>query len=104
MYLNLGSILLAQANEQPDAVVIRAGDAVITYAELDRAARGVATSLRQRGVEPGDKVALLVPNVAEFTIAYFGILELWDSRPALGPGAHSHSSTLARRRLRESFF
>jgi long-chain acyl-CoA synthetase len=74
MYLNLGSILLAQANEQPDAVVIRAGDAVITYAELDRAARGVATSLRQRGVEPGDKVALLVPNVAEFTIAYFGIL------------------------------
>jgi long-chain acyl-CoA synthetase len=34
----------------------------------------VATRLRERGIKPGDKVALLVPNVPEFTIAYFGIL------------------------------
>lgn len=74
MHLNLGSILLAQANEQPDAPVLRAGDRTLSYAELDRAVRGVATSLRERGVSPGDKVALLVPNVPEFTIAYFGIL------------------------------
>jgi len=74
MHLNLGTILLANATEQPEAVVIRAGDRQITYGELDRAARGVATSLRERGVQPGDKVALLIPNVPEFTIAYFGIL------------------------------
>ena len=37
-------------------------------------ARGVATSLRERGLEPGDRVAMMVPNVPEFTIAYFGIL------------------------------
>ena len=74
MHLNLGSILLANANENPDAVVIRAGDLVLSYGELDRAARGVAASLRARGIAPGDKVALLVPNVPEFSIAYFGIL------------------------------
>jgi long-chain acyl-CoA synthetase len=74
MHLNLGSILLANANEMPEATVIRASELEITYAELDRAARGVAQSLRDRGVCPGDKVALLVPNVPEFTIAYFGIL------------------------------
>jgi long-chain acyl-CoA synthetase len=74
MHLNLGSILLAQANEKPDATVIRAGDLELSYGELDRAARGVAANLRARGVAPGDKVALLVPNVPEFTIAYFGIL------------------------------
>lgn len=74
MYLNLGTILLANATERPDAVVIRADERSLTYGELDRAARGVATSLRERGVSPGDKVALLVPNVPEFTIAYFGIL------------------------------
>ncbi len=74
MYLNLGSILLANANERPDATVLRAGDLETSYAELDRAARGVATSLRERGIGSGDKVALLVPNVPEFTIAYFGIL------------------------------
>jgi len=74
MHLNLGSILLASANEKPGAIAVRAGDLEISYAELDRAARGVASGLRERGVSPGDKVALLVPNVPEFTIAYFGIL------------------------------
>ncbi|HPG27385.1 MAG TPA: AMP-binding protein, partial [Myxococcota bacterium] len=63
MHLNLGSILRANAHEQPDAIVLRAGDLALRYADLDRAARGVAASLRARGIEPGDKVALLVPNV-----------------------------------------
>ncbi len=74
MHLNLGSILRTSAFEAPEAVVMRAGDRVISYAELDRAVRGVATRLQERGIGPGDRVALLVPNVPEFTIAYFGIL------------------------------
>jgi long-chain acyl-CoA synthetase len=74
MHLNLGAILQGSADEAPDATVIRAGDRTFSYSELDRAVRGVATSLRTRGIAPGDRVALLVPNVPEFTIAYFGIL------------------------------
>jgi len=74
MHLNLGSILRTSAFETPESVAIRLGEGAISYAELDRAARGVATRLRERGIEPGDRVALLVPNVPEFTIAYFGIL------------------------------
>jgi long-chain acyl-CoA synthetase len=74
MHLNLGSILLASAYEKRDEIVLRAGELEMSYGELNRAVCGVATSLRARGVLPGDKVALLVPNVPEFTIAYFGIL------------------------------
>ena len=74
MHLNLGSILQANANEQPDAPVMRASGETISYGELDRAARGVATCLHERGIVPGSKIALLVPNVPEFTIAYFGAL------------------------------
>ena len=74
MKLNLGTILLATAREKPDKTAIILDERRISYAELERAARGVATSLRARGVEPGDRVALLIPNVPEFTIAYFGIL------------------------------
>ena len=74
MRLNLGTILQASASEHPQKTAIILEDRHISYAELDRAARGVAASLRGRGVEPGDTVALLVPNVPEFTIAYFGIL------------------------------
>ena len=31
MYLNLGSILSANANENPDATVLRAGDLELSY-------------------------------------------------------------------------
>ena len=74
MSLNLGSILLAAAAERPDHPAIRWNQRTVSYAELDRAARGVASALAARGMGPGDKVAIMVPNVPEFTIAYFGIL------------------------------
>jgi len=74
MYLNLASILLGSAEQRPDQVALRLDERALTYRELDRAARGVATALRQRGLGPGDRVALLVPNVPEFSIAYFGSL------------------------------
>ena len=74
MTLNLGSILQAGADSRPTHPAIRLGERTVSYAELDRAARGVASSLRARGIEPGETVAILVPNLPEFTIAYFGIL------------------------------
>src|SRR5688572_24613020 len=74
MHLNLGSILAGSAELHPERVVLRQGERALRYAELDRAARGVATALRARGIAPGERVALLIPNVAEFTNAYFGIL------------------------------
>jgi long-chain acyl-CoA synthetase len=74
MHLNLGSILQGSASMRPDHPAVRLGDHALSYAELDRAARGVATGLRARGIEPGAAVAILCPNVPDFTIAYYGIL------------------------------
>ncbi len=74
MALNLGTILSTSAADRPERPVLRLGEQVMCYADLDRAARGFATSLREQGVSPGDRVALMIPNLPEFTIAYFGIL------------------------------
>jgi long-chain acyl-CoA synthetase len=74
VHVNLGAILQAGAEARPQHVALRLGEQTPGYGELDRAARGVATDLRARGFAPGDKVALLIPNVPEFTVAYFGIL------------------------------
>jgi acetyl-CoA synthetase len=74
MHLNLGSILQASAESRPEHPAIRLNEHDVSYAVLDRAARGVAASLRARGVEPGDAVALMIPNVPDFTVSYFGIL------------------------------
>jgi long-chain acyl-CoA synthetase len=74
MHLNLGSILQATAATRPDHVALRLGDHALRYADLDRAARGIAMSLRARGIEPGAAVAILIPNLPEFTQVYYGIL------------------------------
>jgi long-chain acyl-CoA synthetase len=74
MSLNLGTILQASAADQPERVAVRLNERTLTYAELDRAARGVAASLAARGIGAGETVAIMVPNVPEFTVAYFGIL------------------------------
>jgi len=74
MQLNLGSILQASASARPDHVAVKLGEQQLRYHELDRAARGVAAGLRARGIEAGDRVCLLIPNVPDFTIAYYGIL------------------------------
>jgi len=74
MQLNLGCILQGSAAQQPDRVALRLENRSLRYADLDRAARGVASALQARGIEPGQRVALMIPNVPEFSIAYFGIL------------------------------
>jgi fatty-acyl-CoA synthase len=46
----------------------------MTYDRLLQRALGVAAALMQAGLEPGDHVALVVPEVAGFIEAFFGIL------------------------------
>jgi long-chain acyl-CoA synthetase len=67
-------ILWESAATRPDHIAIRMGERTLDYAEVDRKARGLATALRDRGIEPGEKVAIMIPNVPEFTVTYFGIL------------------------------
>jgi long-chain acyl-CoA synthetase len=45
-----------------------------TYGELDTNANKVANMLVDAGVEPGDRVGLLVPNTSTFPEAYFGAI------------------------------
>ena len=74
MGLNLASLLTESAERTPDAPAIRLGDLELTYGELhDRSAR-LATLLREKGLEPGDRVGVMLPNVPEFPVAYYGVL------------------------------
>jgi len=62
MALNLGTILADSARERPEHTAILHGNRVLSYGDLDRAARGVAASLRERGLGSGDSVALMLPK------------------------------------------
>ncbi|MFN2506454.1 MAG: long-chain fatty acid--CoA ligase [Acidimicrobiales bacterium] len=72
MTTNLASILAQSADRQPSAMAVIAGDRSLDYATVDTFARMFAGALRNLGVRPGEHVALLLPNVPQFTVAYFG--------------------------------
>jgi len=52
--------LAQRAAETPDAVAVIAGDTMLTYAMLEARANGIAHYLQARGVEPEDRVALVL--------------------------------------------
>ncbi len=69
-------ILERAAARLPDKIALLEGETSLTYAQTFARAQALAAHLAQRGVEPGDRVALLFPNCIEFCIAYFATLSL----------------------------
>ena len=71
---NLASNLSDTARAHADRVAVRVEDATTTYSELEEASARVAGMLRQRGFKPGDRAGIMMPNVAEFAVTYYGVL------------------------------
>src|SRR3954465_15640726 len=72
--MSLAKLLTETAAEHGDRTALRLDDAAITYSELDEASARVAALLRDKGVEPGDRVGVMLPNVPYFAVAYYGVL------------------------------
>ncbi len=73
---NIAVWVADRAASDPHLPAIKQGDTILSYAALDGAASRFATQLAARGVGTGDRVALIMPNVAYFPIAYYAILRL----------------------------
>jgi long-chain acyl-CoA synthetase len=65
---------VAQRNGAKPALIF--ADTRISYAELNAQIELAANGLAARGVAKGDRIALLVPNIPEFIVAYYAILRL----------------------------
>ena len=76
MSANLAAFVPASAARHPDRPALRLAELELTYAQLDDGSARVAGLLRERGIEPGDRVALMLPNVPQFALAYYGALRL----------------------------
>lgn len=77
----------AAAQRTPDHPAFVCGQQVLTYAELATAARNLAVSLQGVGVEPGDRVGILLPRCLETAIAIYGPLEAGAVYVPLNPKA-----------------
>src|SRR3954454_17902849 len=74
MSANLASILTESAQRNSEAIALKLDDAELSYGLLDDGSARVAALLKDKGVEPGDRVGIVLPNVPYFAGVYYGIL------------------------------
>jgi len=72
--MNLAENLVRSAARHPDRVAVRLDDTTLTYRDLQARSAQVAGLLRDNGVQPGDRVGVMLPNVPEFAMIYYGVL------------------------------
>lgn len=70
--LNLATLLRESAKKNPAKPALVINDTKLSYGELDAFASRFGGGLQKLGLEPGKHVALMLPNVPHFSMAYYG--------------------------------
>ncbi|GAA1324098.1 long-chain fatty acid--CoA ligase [Leucobacter albus] len=73
---NLAMNLVHTAAKHGERPAIRLGESELSYQQFEQATQLVAALLQQEGVRPGDRIALMLPNVPHFALLYYGALRL----------------------------
>ena len=71
---NLISVFERATAQHADLPAVQLDGLVLSYSELRAAAGRAASLLSSAGVVPGDRVAIMLPNVPAFPIAFYGAL------------------------------
>jgi long-chain acyl-CoA synthetase len=71
---NLANILTETAARHGDSTAFKLDDVELNYTLLDEASARFAALLTAKGIEPGDRVGLMLPNVPYFPLVYYGSL------------------------------
>ena len=74
--MNVAQMLERTARFFPEHEALVAQGRRWSYAELEQAAGCAAAGFARLGVQAGDRACLLLPNRAEFLLAYFGLLKV----------------------------
>ncbi|MGM0604960.1 MAG: class I adenylate-forming enzyme family protein [Halobacteriota archaeon] len=73
--MNFANYVDVAARQWGDALAMSDPTREMSYADLARETDAVANGLEDLGVEPGDRVALFLPNSVTFMTSYFGALK-----------------------------
>src|SRR5690242_17127938 len=89
--MNLATLAQRQAERYGDRLLALVNDEPVTFADLAEKSARFAAGLQSLGIQPGDRVALMMPTRPEFLYAWFGILaagaiEVPIHDAARGPG------------------
>ena len=81
----ISSILALRATRDPGGAFLLADDASVSFGEIDDRSDALAASLANLGVEPGDRIALLLPPWPEFAVSVFAAAKLGATIVPLNP-------------------
>jgi len=87
---HLATLFQERVRAHPDRELVVHGAVRLTYAEVDRQAAGLASSLEELGVGPGDKLAVDLPNWPEWVVAFLAGARLGATVVPLDPGLGFH--------------
>jgi len=73
-HANLGAMLDVAFKKYSDRVAFSCMGKEITYAQLDEASSAFGAHLLKLGLEKGDRVALMMPNILQYPVAMAGVL------------------------------
>src|SRR5687767_12207103 len=71
---NLASFVTDTAEKFGDRPALKLDDTVVDYNMLNEGSARVAGLLKAKGLERGDRVGIMLPNVPYFAVAYYGVL------------------------------
>jgi long-chain acyl-CoA synthetase len=74
--MNLADRLRTAAERHGGRTVLTLDRTGLSYRTLEVLSARVGALLRRRGIEAGDRVAIMLPNVPEFAIVYYGVLRI----------------------------
>ena len=100
---NVSVYLTDSANKFPDATALRCDDATTTYSVLANDVARFADYLIDGGLQPGDRVGLMLPNGPTFAVVFYGVLHaggvVVPISPALGARAVEFCLTITDARM-----
>jgi long-chain acyl-CoA synthetase len=88
--ITLGEALSNTASRFPDHTALIFYGKKISYGQLDALVNRFANALAGLGINQGDRVALMLPNIPQMVIAYYGTLRRGAVAVATNPLYHAH--------------
>jgi long-chain acyl-CoA synthetase len=83
--MNLANLLTDSAKRHPERTAIKLDDLEISYERLNEWAARAAALLGEKGFSPGDRVGIMLPNVPQFAVAYYGVLRAGGTVVPMNP-------------------
>ena len=71
---NLATVLTDTAERTPEGIAIKLDDFEVNFDLLNKASALVAAMLAEKGVNAGDRVGIMLPNIPQFAAIYYGVL------------------------------